>query len=121
MADKPSPTPASVPRETGIDPIFYAQHNGACYRTPLDLQATPDPAVRFLVVGGCLAEPIPQVAALINPACKGDFILLNNFDVFPDLPAMDASEYDFQIIHIPLRAILGNAYFTLPDDPARHE
>lgn len=121
MPDKSLPADANTPPQAEIEPAFYAQHNGACYRTPLDLQMTPDPESRFLVVGGCLAEPIPQVAALINPACRGDFILLNNFDAFPDLPATDASKYDFQIIHIPLRAILGNAYFTLPDDPVRHE
>jgi len=121
MPTNPSSDSATVPPAIGIDPAFFAQHNGACYRTPLDLRVTPDPGARFLVVGGCLAEPLPGLAALLDPGLKGDFILLNNFDAFPDIPSVQTSQYDFQIIHIPLRAILGNAYFKLPDDPARHE
>jgi len=77
--------------------------------------------MRFPVVGGCLAEPFPEIAAMINPAFKGDFILLNNFDSFPEMPPGQASQYDLQIIHVPLRTILGNAFFHLPDDVARHE
>jgi FkbH-like protein len=87
----------------------------------MDLQATPDSALRFLVVGGCLAQPFPEMAARINPAFQGDFILLNNFDSFPKIAPARASQYDFQILHIPLRSILGSAYFQLPDDAARHE
>jgi FkbH-like protein len=115
------PNPAGAPRMKGVDPTLFAQHNGSRYRTPIDLQVTPDSGLRFLVVGGCLAEPFPLIASMINNAFKGDFILLNNFDAFPDLPPAQASQYDFQIIHIPLRAILGNAFFHLPDDVARHE
>jgi FkbH-like protein len=57
----------------------------------------------------------------MNKAFKGDFILVNNFEAFPEIPPAQAAQYDFQIIHIPLRTILGNAYFRLPDDGARHE
>jgi FkbH-like protein len=113
--------PAPTPRFAGIDPALFARHNGSSYRTPIDLQTTPDSDLRFLVVGGCMAEPFPQVAAMMNKAFKGDFILLNNFDSFPEMPPAPATEYDFQIVHIPLRTILGSAYFRLPDDAARHE
>lgn len=105
----------------GVDPSVFALHNGARYRTPVDLQVTLDTAARFLVVGGCLAQPIPEIAAMINPLFKGDFILLNNFDSFPEIPPEQAAQYDFQIIHIPLRSILGSTYFRLPDDLQRHE
>jgi FkbH-like protein len=105
----------------GVDPSLFAQHNGSRYLTPIDLQLTPDSGLRFLIVGGCLAEPFPVIASMINSAFKGDFILLNNFDSFPEMPPVRASQYDFQIIHIPLRTILGNAFFHLPDDMARHE
>lgn len=121
MKATPGSQPASAPRMTGVDPALFTQHNGSRYRTPIDLQVTPDSGLRFLVVGGCLAEPFPQIASMINSAFKGDFILLNNFDSFPEMPPAPASQYDFQIIHIPLRAILGNAFFHLPDDVARHE
>jgi FkbH-like protein len=117
----PRAKPAAAPRLTGVDPTLFARHNGACYRTPSDLQATPDSELRFLVVGGCLAQPFPEVAAGMNKAFKGDFILLNNFDSFTEMPAAQAAEYDFQILHLPLRTILGNAYFHLPDDAACHE
>jgi FkbH-like protein len=104
-----------------ISPALYALHNGARYRTPIDLQITPDPGARYLVVGGCLAEPIPQVGSLIDKAYEGDFTLLNNFDVLPDIPEEKAARYDFQIVHIPLRTILGTAYFRLDDSQEAHE
>jgi FkbH-like protein len=120
QASSPSDS-GSSPRMTPVDPTLFALHNGSRYRAPIDLKVTPDSGLRFLVVGGCLAEPFPQIASMINAAFQGDFILLNNFDSLPDIPLAQASEYDFQIIHIPLRSILGNAYFRLPDDGTRHE
>ncbi len=104
-----------------ISPALYALHNGARYRTPIDLQVTPDPGARYLVVGGCLAEPMPQVGALIDKSFVGEFLLLNNFDVLPEISEEAASRYDFQIVHIPLRTILGTAYFRLEDSVAAHE
>ena len=117
----PSPEPNHAPRLTGVSPDFFMQHNGSRHRTPVDLQVTPDSGLRFLVVGGCLAQPLADIAAMINPDFKGDFILLNNFDAFPEIPPAQAAQYDFQILHLPLRSILGNAYFQLPDEAARHE
>jgi hypothetical protein len=116
----PNPSPAA-PRLVAVPPEVYARHNGSRYRTPTDLQVTPTPPARFLVVGGCLAQPFPEVAAMIDRGMTGEFVLLNNFDTFPELPADPAGRYDFQIIHLPLRSILGNAYFQLPDDGSRHE
>ena len=109
----PPPQPALIP------PELFVQHNGSRYRTPIDLCVTPTPGARFLVVGGCLAQPFPEIAAMIDPQMEGDFLLLNNFDAFPD--TAEAPAYDFQIVHIPLRSILGSAYFYLPDDGSRHE
>jgi len=104
-----------------LDPELVARHDGSRYRTPIDLQVTPTPAARFLVVGGCLAQPFPEIASRITWNFAGDFFLLNNFDTFPDLTPAQAEQYDFQIIHIPLRSILGSAYFLLPEDGSRHE
>ena len=104
-----------------VSPALFALHNGARYRTPIDLEITPDPGARYLVVGGCLAEPIPQVGSLIDKAWQGDFVLLNNFDSLPEMPDGSASQYDFQIVHIPLRTILGTAYFRLEDSLEAHE
>jgi FkbH-like protein len=108
-------------RPAEVSPALFALHNGARYRTPIDLQVTPDPGARFLVAGGCLAEPMPQVGSLVDKAYKGDFLLLNNFDVLPEISDDTASQYDFQIVHIPLRTILGTAYFRLEDSPGAHE
>jgi FkbH-like protein len=58
---------------------------------------------------------------MINKDFKGDFILLNNFDLAPEIPTAQAAQYDLQILHLPLRTILGNAYFHLPDDGTQHE
>jgi FkbH-like protein len=113
--------PVSEPGMVDVDPVLFALHNGPRYRTPIDLQVTPDSGLRFLVIGGCLAQPFPETAATINKAFQGDFILLNNFDSLPDIGAAQAAQYDFQIIHLPLRTILGNAYFRLPDDANLHE
>ncbi len=121
MPAPPRSKPADAPRLTGVDPALFARHNGPCYRTPTDLQKTPDAPLRFLVLGGCLAEPFPGVAQMIDKDFKGDFILVNNFDAPPELPAEQAAQYDFQILHLPLRTILGNAYFRLPEDGSRHE
>jgi len=104
-----------------VEPELFARHNGSRYRTPTDLQVTPTPPARFLVIGGCLAQAIPEVAPLIDKQIKGDFLLHNNFDALPELSDAQASQYDFQVIHIPLRSILGSAYFHLPDDGSQHE
>jgi FkbH-like protein len=120
--NSPAPTsPSALPGLASVDPDLFARHNGSRYRTPTDLQVTPSPAARFLVVGGCLAQPFPEIAATIDRQMQGDFVLLNNFDTFPDLPPHQPAPYDFQIIHIPLRSILGNAYFHLPEDGSEHE
>jgi FkbH-like protein len=120
LIPEPKALSGAAPRQTAPDPELFARHNGAKYRTPGDLQVTPTPDTHFLVVGGCLAQPFPEIASRIDPRFKGDFFLLNNFDSFPDIPAAPGGRYDFQIIHIPLRSILGSAYFLLPDDGSRH-
>ena len=116
----PNPSPAA-PRLVAVPPEVHARHNGSRYRTPTDLQVSPTPPARFLVVGGGLAQPFPEVAAMIDQRMTGEFVLLNNFETFSELPADSATRYDFQIIHLPLRSILGNAYFQLPDDGSRND
>lgn len=108
-------------RRAEISPALFALHNGSRYRTPIDLQVTPDRGLRFLVVGACLAELFPEVAKMMDAAHRADFLLVNNFDAFPEVPAEQVSQYDFQIIQLPLRSILGSAYFRLPDDVKAHE
>ena len=121
---EPGWPPESVPvpsAQTEVPAALFALHNGSRYRAPVDLQITPDQGARYLVIGGCFAQPIPDMGRRINPAMQGEFLLLNNFDELPPIPAAQAAAYDFQIIHLPLRTILGGAYFRLPDDLAAHE
>jgi FkbH-like protein len=110
-----------APPTSEVSAGLFGLHNGARYRTPVDLQIAADPGARYLVVGGCLAEPMCEVGSGINGAYKGDFLLLNNFDSFPQIPAEQAAQYDFQIVHIPLRSVMGSAFFRLPDTAAAHE
>jgi FkbH-like protein len=118
---QPKPASGKPPKLTEPARELFARHNGARYRVPNDLQVTPTPAARFLVVGACLAQAFPEVASRVDKHFTGDFFLLNNLDAFPEIPAEQAAHYDFQIVHIPLRSILGSAYFLLPDDGSRHE
>jgi FkbH-like protein len=111
----------AAPRTAEVSPALFALHNGARYRTPVDLQIAADSGARYLVVGGCLAEPLCEVGAGINAAHKGDFVLLNNFDSLPQFPPERAAQYDFQIVHIPLRSVMGSAFFRLPHTEAAHE
>jgi hypothetical protein len=110
----------SASRLRDVDLELFTRHNGPCYRTPTDLQVTPTPGARFLVVGGCLAQPLAGIASLLDKSFRGDFLLLNNYDSFPEIPGARSAEYDFQVIHIPLRSVFGNAYFHLPDDGSQH-
>ncbi len=70
----------------GVEPELFARHNGACYRTPTDLQVTPTPGARFLVIDGCLAEPFSLLTPTIHNHFQGDFLLMNNFDSLPRIP-----------------------------------
>jgi FkbH-like protein len=118
-SDREPRSPA--PPAAGVSASLFALHNGARYRTPVDLQIAADRGARYLVVGGCLAEPMCGVGSAINAAYDGDFLLFNNFDSFPRLPPEQIAQYDFQIIHIPLRTVMGSAFFRLPDTEAAHE
>lgn len=120
LADAAAPTEQRPPA-TEVPPALFALHNGPRYRTPVDLQVSRDPGARYLVVGGCLAQPLPEVGTIIDAAYQGDFLLLNNFDALPRIEPEKAAAYDFQIIHIPLRTVLGTAYFRLEDSVLAHE
>ena len=120
-ADSARQSQGVAPRTAEVSAALFALHNGPRYRTPVDLQIAADSGARYLVVGGCLAEPMCGVGSGINSAYKGDFLLLNNFDSFPQISSEQAAQYDFQIVHIPLRTVMGSAFFRLPDTEAAHE
>jgi FkbH-like protein len=93
-------------------------HNGSAYLAPTDLARTPLTIRRALVVGSCLAEE--WVAGI---GCPADFILLNNLSTLPGAPPRPASEYDLQIVQLPLRGpFYDGLIWNLPyNDTAAHE
>lgn len=119
--EKPGPSTMSQPRPAEVSAALFAQHNGPRYRTPIDLLVTPNTGCRFLIISGCMAQPLPEIALRIHPELKGDFVLYNNFGPLPEIAPVLAAQYDFQIVHIPLRTVFTPAYFRLPSDAASHE
>jgi FkbH-like protein len=93
-------------------------HNGAAYLAPADLSRTPLTIRRVLVIGSCLAEE--WVADI---ACPTDFILVNNLSGLPERPPLPASDYDVQIVQLPLRGpFYDGLVWNLPfGDLAAHE
>jgi FkbH-like protein len=84
---------------------LYRRHNGPNYLAPLDLEVSSVRPRRVLVVGSCLAE---VWGSQID--CPYDFIMTNNLNKLPEEPPRPVSEYDLQLIQIPLRP------FVMPDD-----
>ncbi len=58
-----------------------------------------------------LADCIP----MWEPTCEPDCLLFQHLAQLPDSPPCDLSNYDFQVVHLPLRNIMPEAdYFHLP-------
>jgi FkbH-like protein len=102
------------PLETdALPPELVAAQNGRAYRTPADLQRTALPVRRVLVIGSCLSGE--WIKANRESGAIFDYIVTNNFSPLPDLPPAALTEYDFQLIQIPLRSIMHeNTYGHLP-------
>lgn len=84
------------------------------YRCPRDLWVSPTPLQRVMVVGSCLVAGWPGVIENADPGCPCDFFLTNNVGELPAEPPRSPSEYDFQVIQIPLRSVVPEgAYFRL--------
>ena len=84
------------------------------YRRPQDLAVTPTPLRRVIVVGSCLVAGWPGVLRDGDPGCPVDFFLFNNLPELPPSPPRPVSDYDFQLVQIPLRSLMPDAtYFRL--------
>lgn len=78
----------------------------AVYRAPRDLEVTPPPPIKALVVGSCLVDEWAKQSG-------ADYIPFAGVSRLPDPPADD---YDFQIVQLNLRHFLPeSAYFRLGD------
>jgi len=103
---------------SGAFAALHAVHNGPAYLAPTDLSRTEFTLRRALVVGSCLAE-----AWVRDIDCPADFVLVNNLSVLPDEPPRAATEYDVQIVQLPLRIPLPEAHLWQLShlDEAGHE
>lgn len=100
-------------RTHSVDPALHAtlrqKHRGAGYLDPTDLRLHDVHPRRVAMIGSC------QMAlwgfAESNPSgCPVDMLTVNNVAALPAAPREDVAidEYDFQIIQIPLRFIVGD-------------
>jgi FkbH-like protein len=87
------------------------------YLSPRDLWVSPVSLRRVLAIGSCLLRSWPRVIENSRPGCPCDFFLFNNVNQLPTLPPHHPTEYDFQIVQIPLRSVLPDrSYFRLRFD-----
>jgi FkbH-like protein len=91
------------------------QIDGAHFRVPRDLSRTPAELSAVLVLGECVGSWLADGAESIG--CMHDFLLINNYSVLPDSPPRPATDYDFQLVQLPLRSVLPEwDYLRLPFD-----
>lgn len=80
---------------------------------------TPVPIRRCIVLGECLISSYPDFIANAENGCPADFFLVNNVPQLPEQPPKPPSEYDFQLLQIPMRSVLKDyEYFSLSYDDA---
>lgn len=63
------------------------------------------------MIGGCNALAYSQYFTRVMPGLIVDEIQFNNVLDLPELPPADANLYDFQVIELPLRELLGDTTF----------
>jgi FkbH-like protein len=115
--------PGSVAAPANRGPaIPFEFHNGAGYLAPTDLTVKTLPLNRVALIGSCLLEAWNFQHR--NPSeCPVDLIVLNHLASLPTLTPETAAAYDFAVIQIPLRMIIGTEAVWRFDysDTAAHE
>lgn len=94
----------------GFDAV-RKQHNDHRFRTPTDLALTALEVRRILIVGSCLSQVLAAAASVTFEGANLDHILYNMAGELPDQPPQPISEYDFQIVNLPLRTAMPEALF----------
>lgn len=94
----------------------------AHYRCPQELAVSAVPLRRLLVIGSCLISGLPIYIESAEDGCPCDYLLVNNAPRLPETPPRPIVDYDFQLLQIPLRAIMPDgAFYRLPfNDAAAH-
>jgi FkbH-like protein len=110
-AEGRKPGPSGSPLGADLAPrarsgeALFRQHNGAGYLAPDDLTVTDVRPKRIAMIGSCFLEQWGLHRS--NPSgCAVDLIVNNHM---AELPALDPDQiraYDFQLLQLPLRAIL---------------
>ncbi|MBK3773821.1 HAD-IIIC family phosphatase [Azospirillum brasilense] len=87
---------------------------GHIYRAPQDLSLNATRLRKVLLVGSCLLESWRNVLAKKYDSFDVEYIIFNNASALPDQKIDIKTEYDFQILQIPLRSVIPEAvYFSL--------
>jgi FkbH-like protein len=90
---------------------------------PTDLSVTETRINRVLLVGACVGA---QFMHFLKPHCPGvelDYVYFNNTLKMPDAAQRPIGEYDFQLISLPLRDVVGDRVirFTHYNDPVENK
>jgi FkbH-like protein len=87
---------------------------------PYDLQVTPTPLNKILLIGSCLTGLYKKHFVIANPSLHIDYLLFNGVADLPENLPLDVSEYDVQYIQLPIRQILGDGVIRATNflDPA---
>jgi FkbH-like protein len=86
--------------------MFFGQAALRDFQTPTQLALSTTPAKRVLVIGSCFAEGIAIELHRTIPGCEYDLLLCNHYTELPPEPPRPISEYDFQVVLLPLRSIM---------------
>ena len=94
--------------------------NAVDYLFPRDLERTPTPIKRVLLIGSCLSDNYAEEFRALAPHVAFDRVLFNNAQDLPAEPPRPVGEYDLQYIQIPLRSVLSDAIVNANNlrDPA---
>lgn len=80
------------------------------YRVPNELAVTELPLRRVLFVGSCLVHVWADQLGWSTPKTESD-LYLNGADL-PEQPAQPVGEYDFQVVGLALRSLIGDGAFS---------
>jgi FkbH-like protein len=98
-----------------------AARDGLFYRCPRELAPAETPVRRVLLLGSCLMTYWEHALLQMTPPCPSDMYL--TWGELPAAPARPIAEYDFQMIHLPLRSVMPDCAFARlgQHDLAAHE
>jgi len=83
---------------------------GADFLFPRDLEVQPSGIKKVLVIGSCLSEAFAKHFAALAPETHYDHLMFNYVSDLPADPPGDLGSYDFQLIHLPYRAIFHDGF-----------